>query len=256
MKIRTLHTKIWKDDYFASLNESEKLLFLYYLTNERVNLVGIYEMSDREVEFDTGIKKEQTQEIQKKFEKDKKFAFKDGWVVILNFNKHNSYNGVKLDKAIEKELKSIPDEIKEIEYQYSIDKVSSKHDTSNINININNSINNNNKLIKKDITFSEEVIKLTNYLYELIKSNVESKGLGFKVKAPDQKDFNEVRLLVEQNPKMKPEDIAFVMKWCQENDFWWKNIRSAGKFRKQFERLAIECKSELDKKVERQGIIL
>ena len=58
MKVRSFHTRIWTDSYFLSLSPQEKLLFLYYIFNERVNIIFCYECPDDVVRFETGINKD------------------------------------------------------------------------------------------------------------------------------------------------------------------------------------------------------
>lgn len=40
--------------------------------------------------------------------------------------------------------------------------------------------------------------------------------------------------------KRSPEEIKKVIRWCQNDSFWWQNIRSAGKLRKQYDQLYIK----------------
>jgi hypothetical protein len=54
MTNRYINTNFWKDNYIADLDPSEKLLFLYLITNPRTNIAGIYELNLREIAFDTG----------------------------------------------------------------------------------------------------------------------------------------------------------------------------------------------------------
>ncbi len=138
MKTRIIQTKIWKDLYFASLQQDEKLLFLYLLTNERINLSGIYELTDREILFDTGIKEEDLKKNKKKFSTDNKIHFINGWVKVINHDKYNSYTGEKNDLAKDRELSFVPKYV--IDYQYPIDTPSRGMDTS---------INHKSKIINK-----------------------------------------------------------------------------------------------------------
>jgi hypothetical protein len=125
MKTRIIQTKIWRDLYFVSLSQLEKLLFLYLITNEKINLIGIYELTDREILFDTGIKEEELEKAKKKFTLDKKIYFSGEWVKIINYDKYNAYIGEKNETAKEKELSFVPKNI--IDYEYPIDGVSIPH---------------------------------------------------------------------------------------------------------------------------------
>lgn len=104
-----MHTKIWKDDFFAGLTPSEKLLFIYYVTNERVNIIHCYEITEREVVFDTGIDRGIIQAFKEKVTG--RIAFKDNYVFLLNASRYESYKGTLNDTAKEKLLKELPKSI-------------------------------------------------------------------------------------------------------------------------------------------------
>jgi hypothetical protein len=133
MKTRIIHTKIWKDRYFASLAEAEKLVFLYLISNERVNISGIYEITDREICFDTNVMETILKAIKDKLQKDEKFFFYDDWVVIINLHKYQNYTGEKNQCALTRELQFVPKPLSkilnDIRYQYPIDTLSSNDDT-------------------------------------------------------------------------------------------------------------------------------
>lgn len=108
MKTRIIHTKIWKDEWFASLSKDAKFLWLYLLTNEKLNISGIYELTDREMTFDLG----EDIDIGVKEELRPKAMFYKNWVFIPNIEKYNSYrNAPTNQKAFEKEILSIPNDV-------------------------------------------------------------------------------------------------------------------------------------------------
>jgi hypothetical protein len=110
MAKRMIDTKFWDDPYTSELDPVEKLLFLYYLTNPLVKISGIYEIRIKQVAFDTGIDKEMVMKINERFERDEKIYFKDSWVMIKNFIKHQSLNPSVI-KGIERELNDVPNHI-------------------------------------------------------------------------------------------------------------------------------------------------
>lgn len=89
---RYVNTNFWKDNYVADLDPTEKLVFIYLLTNPRTNMAGAYEINVREVAFDTGIDKDMIVKIMQRFENDNKILVESGWVVLLNFQKHQNLN--------------------------------------------------------------------------------------------------------------------------------------------------------------------
>lgn len=112
---KTISDGFWRKDYIEDLNTDEKILFLYLLTNEYSNIIGIYELSTIFMELDTGIEKKEIYKILKRFQEDDKIYFFDNkWVGIKDiFEYTKKYAGVKIERGINKILKEIPSEIKE-----------------------------------------------------------------------------------------------------------------------------------------------
>lgn len=127
MKTRIIHTKVWRDEWFVSLSSEAKLLWLYLLTNDKINISGIYELTDREILFDTSINISDTSI---KDELKPKVIFAKGWVRIVNVEKYNKYlNSPKNVTACIRELDYIPDNIKadlDIPLDTSIDTLRNK----------------------------------------------------------------------------------------------------------------------------------
>jgi len=91
-KLRSINTHFWEDNYVIDLDPIEKLLFLYLLSNPQTNMLGIYELHIRRISFDTGIDKDMVIKIFDRFETANKVKYKDGYVILQNFIKHQSYN--------------------------------------------------------------------------------------------------------------------------------------------------------------------
>lgn len=108
MKTRIIHTKIWKDPWFADLLPTEKLLFIYFITNEKVNIIHLYEVSSREITFDLGLTTSQIEQAKIKFQKANKLFFKDDYVFLVNAFKYEQYTGEKNDKARQSLLNQLP----------------------------------------------------------------------------------------------------------------------------------------------------
>lgn len=143
MTTRAIHTKIWSDTWFAELSTSEKLLFIYLLTNRYVNLCGIYELPDRIIAFDTGLPLKTIEAAKAKLSE--KIIFIDEWVAIKNVEKYDTYSGGKLSSAKEKQLQEIPHHILSMVEKIKKEKVDGVSigyaypmDTSNSNSNNNN----------------------------------------------------------------------------------------------------------------------
>lgn len=127
MKTRIVHTRIWEDDYFAKLSEPAKIVFLYLITNHRINLIGLYELPDRVLVFDTGISADSLESI--KAELFPKAVFYEGWVYLPNAERLGGYRGEKNDNAKEREWNSVPEVIKNTITTMKSYRVSCSQDT-------------------------------------------------------------------------------------------------------------------------------
>jgi hypothetical protein len=118
-KQRIVNTRFWDDTYIAGLASTEKLLFLYLLTNPLTNISGVYELPSRRVAFDTGVSPDEVEAALRKLEADGKIVIAEGWVGIVNFIKHQALNP-KIKQGILTELKRAPKSITDrlsIDYQ-------------------------------------------------------------------------------------------------------------------------------------------
>jgi hypothetical protein len=161
-KQRYINTKFWSDTWISDLDPVEKLLFLYLLTNERTNICGIYELPLKIMSVESGIEKEMIERILRRFEKHNKVVYRNGWVKMINFIKHQDTGSEKIKQGIDLCLKLVPKDILDtlsIPYPYP-------SNYSNSNSNTNNNSNSNNILATPSV--AEEKINL-NPLIELFK---------------------------------------------------------------------------------------
>jgi hypothetical protein len=110
MKTRIIHTKIWEDPFFRGLSKPARYLFFYFITNYRINLCGIYELSDELIYFETGFGKKELEKLKK--ELFPKIQFFDNWVYVVNAKRLGGYKGKLCDQGIDKEMQQIPENIK------------------------------------------------------------------------------------------------------------------------------------------------
>jgi hypothetical protein len=140
-KTRVVNTRFWVDDYTSNLDPIEKLLFLYFLTNPATEICGIYELPLKTVALDTGIDKDMVERILKRFAKDKKIYYSNGWVAIQNFVKHQSVNPTVLI-GIKRGLENAP---KDLKNKVGIDDDGSLsepiHSLSHSNLYLNSNLN-------------------------------------------------------------------------------------------------------------------
>lgn len=91
-KNRYVNTRFWDDTYVIRLSPSEKLLFLYLLTNPLTTAGGVYELTSRRVAMDTGLSQKEVVIALDQFERDGKIVQHNGWVGIVNFLRHQKPN--------------------------------------------------------------------------------------------------------------------------------------------------------------------
>lgn len=106
MKQRYINTRFWNDSYVAELDPVEKLLFIYFLTNEHTNISGIYEVPMKVMAVETGLDTTMLHKVLPRL-KDK-IRYVDGRVVIKNFIKHQEGGSEQVRKGIINSLKEIP----------------------------------------------------------------------------------------------------------------------------------------------------
>lgn len=111
-KTRMLNTRFWSDTYISDLDPIEKLLFIYFLTNQYTNLCWIYELPLKQIALDTWIdKQEMLPKIIKRFSDWGKIYYTNWWVYIKNFQKYQNIDNPKIQKWIDREKEQIPSSI-------------------------------------------------------------------------------------------------------------------------------------------------
>jgi hypothetical protein len=119
-KLRSVSTAFWSDPYVEGLTPTQKLLFLYLITNEKTNMIGIYESSSRKISFETGINEADVKKSLDQFTKDGKVKSVGNWILLANYMKHQNYNTNMKKAAIDAYL-SIPKELQNNEIEIDRD---------------------------------------------------------------------------------------------------------------------------------------
>lgn len=123
-----VNTKFWSDNFVVDkLNALDRYLFLYLLTNERTNLIGIYEIPLRTASFETGIEKDDLEKMLQRLSP--KVEYFDGWVYIRNFSQHQKSNP-SIDKGMAREVFNLPHYVikKVLKYGVVADKLTTAFD--------------------------------------------------------------------------------------------------------------------------------
>jgi hypothetical protein len=117
-KLRSVSTAFWSDPFIEDLTPNEKLLFLYLITNDKTNMLGIYEVSIKKISFDTGLNKETIEKSLKEFQRLSKVKYIKNHIVLVNFMKHQNYNTNMKKSAIDI-YNELPNELKDNELNIS-----------------------------------------------------------------------------------------------------------------------------------------
>lgn len=111
-KLRSLSTAFWSDPFIEDLTPQQKLLFIYLITNDKTNMLGIYENSIRKMSFETGINKSEIEKALKEFESKGKVKYINNYVVLINYMKHQNFNTNMKKSAIDT-YNNLPSELRD-----------------------------------------------------------------------------------------------------------------------------------------------
>ena len=117
MAKKTIDSKVWKDNFFSVLTPKQKLLWLYLITCDFNNMLGIYEINLRIVSFDTGLSLDEINDYLALFESKGKIVVKGDYLNLVNFLKHQNYNP-NMKKSALNVYQDLPDEMKIEGYDY------------------------------------------------------------------------------------------------------------------------------------------
>lgn len=118
MRTRVFYSKIWSDSFFMKLNPQEKLLFIYFLTNEAINIIHLYEVSIEVIMFATKLDEETIENAKNKFQANNKLHFYKDFVYIVNAYRYQKYNGERNNTARDTLFSQLPKDV--LDWFYSI----------------------------------------------------------------------------------------------------------------------------------------
>ncbi|MBJ8031125.1 hypothetical protein [Bacillus cereus group sp. N21] len=251
-KYRHVQTSFWSDARVSEeMTPEDKYFYLYLMTNEHTNQIGVYQITRKQMAFELGYSIESAKALLDRFINHHDLVVyneETRELCILNWGKYNLNKGGKpIEDCIKKELKSIKDlslvrlVLERTENTSLVQKVSvyaglddTSHDTSTIR---------GQKEKEKEKKTSRHKFETcdTNgakYLFEKIKGN------NPKQKEPNFDTWaNDFRLMREKDNR-EPQEIKDVIDWCQADPFWQGNILSAKKLREKFDQLTIQMNSK------------
>lgn len=112
-KQRIVNTHFWRDNFILGLRPDERLLFLWVITNPSTDLCGAYEAALPTIELETGLKAKRILEIFEIFAEVGKVIYRDGWVIVRNFTRHQNGTSTNVKKGAERSLNACPDWVKD-----------------------------------------------------------------------------------------------------------------------------------------------
>jgi hypothetical protein len=122
---RPIKDEMWSDDWFYDLDPSEKLLWVFLLTNDRQNVAGVFKANERWIGANTGFEKQVVEMILSRFEKLDKIRRVDDWIIITNHYKHQSLSP-KIEAGIKRIVGELP---KNVLKRYPMDMVCIRYRT-------------------------------------------------------------------------------------------------------------------------------
>ena len=167
---RKININFWEDEKIIDeFTPEDKLFMLYLMTNPHTNQIGCYQISIRQIEFETGYTKETILKLIKRFEEVHsilKYSEETKEILILNWHKYNWSSSPKIFACMMKEYEQIKsNELKTIidtlliQYGYSIDSVYIQEHNNNNNKNNNNNNKEEQKEKPKDIYCNQDFEK-------------------------------------------------------------------------------------------------
>jgi len=119
---RKVHVTFWRDEFVESLTPEQKFFYLYLLTNDRTTQCGIYEITTKQMCYDTGYNEDTIKKLIVFFVEIGKirYSINTKEMALKNWVKYNDSNSPKVRACIDKELLKVKDRVL-IQYIYSMD---------------------------------------------------------------------------------------------------------------------------------------
>jgi len=262
-RYRPVLTSIWVcDNKFQDYSLEGKLLFLYLITNEHINEAGIYKITLKTISNETDIPKVKVEKlISNELSNNVSYDKENNVIFVHKFLKFNGGGNPKLlKKSIEKDRKLIKTSLwKEFDICYSRDlkpldnglKTVCQHTVSN-SISNRNSLINDNSIKRCNIKkkCSEKYSELAVFLEKKIKERLPRHKFQGKVYLENW--ANTFRIMVEKKEANEDEIRKLIIWIFDKSDFWYRNILSADKLRKQFARLWDESGLQKEEKAQKE----
>ncbi len=119
---RKIHTSFWSDAFVQELTPEQKYFFLYLLTNEKTTQCGIYEISKRQICYDTGYNIDTVAKLLSFFTEARKVMYSDttNEIALRNWEKYNKSDATTVKTLVNQQLKQVKNTVL-IEYIHGND---------------------------------------------------------------------------------------------------------------------------------------
>lgn len=182
-KNRPINTRMWKDQKVVEKFTSEdKLFWFYLLTNDKVNNLGCYKLTKRQVSFDTGFTESTIDNVFTRFMDYHDTIIYDSEtneILIRNYSKYNWTSSPMYRKSLETQFEKIESKTLKSELQRIIDEFYGIEPRKATKTNVNGKVKNNDLLpfeASKEEEREEDIREIIDYYNEII-----SKELGTTV---------------------------------------------------------------------------
>lgn len=106
---RKIHIHFWSDVFIQSLTPEQKFFFLYLLTNEKTKQCGVYEITLRQISYDTGYNNETVNKLLTFFQAAGKIKYhaETHEIAIKNWTKYNGSDAPSVQNLVKKEFTGV-----------------------------------------------------------------------------------------------------------------------------------------------------
>ena len=110
---RQLQISFWQDSFVLELTPEEKFFYIYLMTNSKTSQSGIYEISKKIIEMETGYNRETVDKLIARFVNYGKILYSEETkeMMILNWAKFNYILSRNTILCINKELKKVKNKV-------------------------------------------------------------------------------------------------------------------------------------------------
>lgn len=203
---RKVHVQFWGDPFIQELTPEQKFFYLYLLTNDKTKQCGIYEITKRQICYDTGYNIDTVSKLLRYcIDTDKiKYNAETNELAIKNWNKYNGSDSPKVKTLVNQELKSVKDTVL-IEYLYGMDNVEI------LNRNKNKKENRKEEEIEKEKSFTIQVWRKDCSSFLKDQKWIETFCMAKNLKQADlEKSMNE--FVIKLNLQEDYKDVAGLKK--------------------------------------------